>query len=100
MVVDLPDGDGRERFLELGTSWFQNQDDWAAMPATDGPDDWQHIDVAVDTSQEQENRVSVVEPEQEIEPVELDPIEVTNVDITSSRSSSTCRNPASPCWFA
>jgi hypothetical protein len=82
VVVDLPDGDGRERFLELGTSWFQNQDDWAAMPATDGPDDWQHIDVAVDTSQEQENRVSVVEPEQEIEPVELDPIEVTNVDIT------------------
>ena len=81
VVVDLPDGDARERFLELGTSWFQNQDDWAAMPATDGPDEWQHIQVEVDASQQQENRVSVVEPVESIEPVELDPITVSNVDI-------------------
>ena len=33
-------------------AWFQNQDEWAAMPADDGPDDWQRIDVAVDESQE------------------------------------------------
>jgi hypothetical protein len=81
VVVDLPDGDARERFLELGTSWFQNQDDWAAMPATDGPDDWQRIGVAVDASQQQENRVDVVEPVEEIEPVELDPITVSGVEI-------------------
>ena len=62
VLVDLPDGDARERFLELGTSWFQNQDDWAAMPATDGPEDWQHIEVGVDESQVEENRVNVVAP--------------------------------------
>ena len=44
------DGDQRERNLELGTSWFQHRDEWAAMPADDGPDDWQRIDVAVDES--------------------------------------------------
>ena len=33
------DGDQRERNLELGTSWFQHRDEWAAMPADDGPDD-------------------------------------------------------------
>ncbi len=56
VVVNQRDGNQRERFLELGTSWFQNQDDWAAMPATDGPEDWQRIDVEVDESQEQERR--------------------------------------------
>ena len=39
-------GDQRERNLELGTSWFQHQDEWAAMPADDGPAEWQRIDVA------------------------------------------------------
>ncbi len=52
VVVNHRGGDQRERNLELGTSWFQNQDEWAALPAYDGPDDWQHIDVAVDMSQE------------------------------------------------
>ena len=52
VVVNHRGGDQRERNLELGTSWFQNQDEWAAMPADDGPDDWQRIDVAVDMSQE------------------------------------------------
>ena len=30
-------GDQRERNLELGTSWFQHRDEWAAIPADDGP---------------------------------------------------------------
>ena len=37
VVVNGRSGDQRERNLELGTSWFQNPDDWAAMPADDGP---------------------------------------------------------------
>ena len=48
VVVNHRGGDQRERNLELGTSWFQHQDEWAAMPADDGPADWQRIDVAVD----------------------------------------------------
>ena len=106
VVVEGRDGDQRERFLELGTSWFQNQAGWPAMPADDGPDDWQRIDVEIDIDQEvpdprrplgtvddtntpdvvesadtRGRQVSVVRPVQEIEPVALDPIEVTNVDI-------------------
>ena len=50
VVVDQRDGDQRERNLELGTSWFQHRDEWAAMPADDGPADWQRIHVDVDES--------------------------------------------------
>ena len=46
VVVNHRGGDQRERNLELGTSWFQHRDEWAAMPADDGPADWQRIDVA------------------------------------------------------
>ena len=46
VVVNHRGGDQRERWLEVGTSWFQHQDDWAAMPAADGPSDWQRVDVA------------------------------------------------------
>jgi hypothetical protein len=105
VVVNHRPGDQRERNLELGTSWFQNQDQWAAIPAYNGPDDWQHIDVAVDQSQEvpdparppgtvddpqteevesadtRGREVSVVQPVQAIEPVALDPVTVSNVQI-------------------
>ena len=105
VVVNGRGGDQRERYLELGTSWFQNQDEWAAMPANDGPDVWQRIDVEVDQSQEvpdptrplgtidnpetaeveaadtRGRLVSIVQPVQEIEIVEEPAIEVTNVDI-------------------
>ncbi|MEQ9164150.1 MAG: hypothetical protein RLN74_15655, partial [Ilumatobacter fluminis] len=44
----LGDGDGandpRERLLEIGASWFQQPDEWVAMPAEGGPDSWQRID--------------------------------------------------------
>lgn len=81
VVVNRRDGDQRERNLELGTSWFQHADEWAAMPADDGPSDWQRIDVEVDESRVEENRVDIVIPEQEIEPVALDPVTVSDVRI-------------------
>lgn len=48
VVVEERSGDQRERHLELGTSWFQNPDEWDALPADDGPDEWQRITVEVD----------------------------------------------------
>ncbi|HZB39523.1 MAG TPA: hypothetical protein VE487_01075 [Ilumatobacter sp.] len=87
VVVNGRSGDQRERNLELGTSWFQNPDDWAAMPADGGPDDWQRIDVVVDESRRQLNdegektRVDIVVPEQPIDRVALPPAEVSNVEI-------------------
>ncbi len=81
VVVNARGGDQRERFLELGTSWFQNQDEWPVMPADDGPDTWQRIDVVVDQSQEKERTVSVVEPVQDIAVVPLPAVTVSGVDI-------------------
>ena len=37
MVVERRDGDQRERNLEVGTSWFQRQEDWAARRPTTAP---------------------------------------------------------------
>jgi hypothetical protein len=48
VVVNERGGDQRERWLEIGTSWLQNEDEWLAMPAADGPDEWQRVDVEVD----------------------------------------------------
>jgi hypothetical protein len=87
VVVNGRGGDQRERNLELGTSWFQRKDEWAAMPADDGPDSWQRIDVRVDESRRdidaegEKSRVDIVVPDQPIEPVALDPVTVSNVEI-------------------
>ena len=94
VVVNRRDGDQRERNLELGTSWFQQPEEWAAIPADDGPEDWQRIDVVVDetrlvpdpsrTGEDVDTRgkqVDIVVPEQPIEAVELPPVEVTDVQM-------------------
>ena len=97
VVVNGRGGDQRECFLELGTSWFQNQDEWAAMPATDGPDSWQRVDVAVDAGQAEPadqdtdgcgdphhpvgRKVHVVQPVQDIVVNPLPEITVSNVEI-------------------
>jgi len=105
VVVNGRDGDQRERYLELGTSWFQNQQAWPAMPANDGPDSWQRIDVEVDPAQEvpdparpagtvddpateeiesadtRGRQVSIVQPVQDVDIVEMPAVEVTNVDM-------------------
>ena len=85
VVVRERPGDQRERNLELGTSWFQNSDEWAAMPAMDGPDEWQRIEAQVDYSRRvgeapmsPGRRVDILVPVDDIEVVELPEIEVTN----------------------
>ncbi len=50
IVIEERAGDQRERNLEVGTSWFQRRDDWPAMPADDGPDEWQRVPVEIDMS--------------------------------------------------
>ncbi|MET0145962.1 MAG: hypothetical protein ABW328_14450 [Ilumatobacteraceae bacterium] len=94
VVVDRRSGDQRERNLELGTSWFQHRDEWAAMPADDGPAEWQNIDVSVDqkrlvpdpnrSADDPDTRgkqVDIVVPDEAIDPVELPPVEVSDVVI-------------------
>ncbi len=88
VVVNGRSGDQRERNLELGTSWFQNTDEWVAMPADDGPEEWQRIDVEVDLSRqlgtapmEPGRRVDIVVPTETIERVELEPITISNYEM-------------------
>jgi len=87
VVVGERGGDTRERYLELGTSWFQHPEEWAAMPANDGPDSWQHIEVTPDLSRREGEegqpgrRVDIVVPTTPIEPVELPSVAVSNVDM-------------------
>src|SRR3954452_19858135 len=88
VVVKRRGGDQRERHLELGTSWFQNRDEWAAMPADGGPDTWQRIDVKADPARsdgksigQPGHKVDVVVPSAPIQSVPLREVTVSNVDL-------------------
>jgi hypothetical protein len=88
VVVNRRDGDQRERHLELGTSWFQNRDEWAAMPADGGPSNWQRIDVHPDASRndgketgQPGHKVDVVVPSQPINPVALPQVTVSDIEL-------------------
>ena len=79
-------GDAKERWLEIGTSWLQNPNDWPAVPAAYGPSEWQRIDVAIDMNRrigepdEASRRVDVVLPTQPIDVVNVEPIVVSDVE--------------------
>ena len=85
VVVSMASGDPRERWLEIGTSWFQHADEWAALPADAGPQEWQHIDAKIDLTRREGDpgasgrRVDIVTPSQAIETVALPPVVVSNV---------------------
>ena len=79
-------GDAKERWLEIGTSWLQNPNDWPAVPAATGPSEWQRIDVAIDMNRrigepdESSRRVDVVLPTKPIDVVNIEPIVVSDVE--------------------
>ena len=83
-------GDAKERWLEIGMSWFQHPEDWAALPAADGPDSWQRVDVEVDLTRREgepgvsSRRVDIVLPTQDITVVASEPVRVTNIVLEDS----------------
>ena len=87
VVADISSSNPRERWLEVGTSWFQNPEVWTTPIADNGPSEWQRVDVVVDESQREgepnsnNRRVDVVKPSVALTPVPLDPVVVSNVDI-------------------
>lgn len=88
VVVHHRTGDQRERNLELGMSWFQHRDEWAAVPADGGPDDWQRIDVQVDQTRSDGlapgasgRKIDIVLPVEPIQPKKLPAVKVSNVKL-------------------
>ena len=77
VVVNSRSGDQRERWLEIGSSYFQHPERWAAMPTADGPATWQRVDVVSDASAP--NKVDVVRSVQPIETRPLAPVAVSDV---------------------
>ncbi|MHB1090012.1 MAG: hypothetical protein ACYC0U_02895, partial [Ilumatobacteraceae bacterium] len=90
VVVQTRSGDPRERWLEVGMSWFQHPEDWSALPVADGPREWQRVKAEVDlTRREGEpgdsgRRVDVVVPSDLIRNIALSPVNITNVRIDTS----------------
>ena len=87
VVVAQRGGDQRERWLELGTSWLQQRDEWTALPAADGPDSWQRVTVDVDLSRREgepgadSRKVDIVTPSTPFETRTLEPVEVSDVEV-------------------
>jgi len=117
VVVPERDGDRRECWLEVGSSWFQNRDEWAAIPAADGPADWQRIDVAIDPERQVpqgqsdpaelattcgdpsfsvDRDVNVVVPVTPIEPRTAGPARVSNVELGDQSVSFDVDRPGVP----
>ena len=86
VVVNEREGDQRERWLELGSSWFQHGEEWAATPVDDGPDSWQRIDVEVDLDRrvgepgDPSRNVDIVTPVQEIKSVDLPAVQISDFE--------------------
>ena len=87
VVANISSSNPRERWLEVGTSWFQRPEVWTTPIADNGPSEWQRVDVVVDESQREgepnsnNRRVDVVKPAVALTPVPLDPVVVSTVDI-------------------
>ena len=87
VVANISSSNPRERWLEVGTSWFQRPETWTTPIADNGPSEWQRVDVVVDESLREgepnsnNRRVDVVKPSVALTPVPLDPVVVSNVNI-------------------
>lgn len=85
VIVDKRAGDARERWLEIGTSYFQNSTEWAALPVADGPEQWQRVDAQLDIERQvgiegrPGRQVDVVVPSEPIEARVIDPVTVSDV---------------------
>ena len=80
VVVDERPGDQRERWLEVGASWFQHPELWATLPAADGPAAWQRVAVVTDEALPHP-QVDLVHPVQSIAAKPSAVATVTNVKL-------------------
>ncbi|MFM8793799.1 MAG: 6-pyruvoyl-tetrahydropterin synthase-related protein [Acidimicrobiales bacterium] len=86
VVAERP-GDQRERWLEVGMSWFQHGDEWGALPVASGPAGWQRTDVAVDVERrvgepgDPGRQVDIVLPAAQVQSRALPQVKVSNVEV-------------------
>lgn len=78
VVVRHRGGDARERWLEVGLSWFQHADEWKGLLVDDGPKEWQRISVEPDESRAGDRRVHILRTlddytERPVAPFVIDP---------------------------
>jgi hypothetical protein len=89
VVINERQGDKRERWLEIGTSYFQHMNEWSALPVNNGPDEWQRIEVEADASRSAGEpggpgrEVDIVKPVagSKINSVSIDPAVVSDVEV-------------------
>ena len=86
VVAERP-GDQRERWLEVGMSWFQHGDEWGALPVASGPAGWQRTDAAVDEERrvgrpgDPGRQVDIVLPAGQVQSRVLPQVKVSNVTV-------------------
>ena len=96
-VVAQIDWKNRDRWLELGTSWFQNQSQWAAMPVAEGPKDWQRIVLKQVGDKPTDNaNLAQVAPATPITPVTLPAVNVSEIKTGDDFMSFTVDKPNVP----
>ena len=78
-VVAVGANESRDSWLELGTSYFQHQDQWAALPAASGPSDWQRVTLTKSGTTNDRNLASVT-PSAPIQATPLPAVTVSNID--------------------
>jgi hypothetical protein len=83
-LLPLHLGRERERWLELGTSWFQHPEDWSALPAADGPPDWQRIEAVAEGPETDSRTLARLVPVGTIDQSTLPPVEVTDVQMADN----------------
>ena len=87
VVAQVSSDDPRERWLEVGTSWFQHPEDWNVVVADDGPPQWQHVTPVVDMGRRQGEPgssgrlVDIVTPSEPLVNVALEPVAVSDVRV-------------------
>ncbi len=102
IVVEGRRGDQRERWLEVGTSWLQNPSEWFALPAADGPDEWQRVNVEVDLTRRNgepgsdARKVDIVTVVDSVVDSSFEPVDVTDVVVEDESVSFTVSEVGKP----
>jgi hypothetical protein len=78
--IVVPKTDTADSWLEVGTSWYQHQSEWPAVPVDSGPSDWQRVTMKVTSEKKTDDRnLAVVVPSEPVAPTQLDPVQVSNI---------------------